>query len=60
MEKMGYKAGEGLGRNKQGISTAIEAKMRPKGAGLGARGEEHKLIPDKEPETEGPAKKVPF
>ncbi|KAG2440911.1 hypothetical protein HXX76_003764 [Chlamydomonas incerta] len=48
LEKMGYKAGEGLGRNKQGIARPVEARMRPKGAGLGVGDRE-------EPKMELPA-----
>jgi len=32
---MGYKAGQGLGRSKQGIAKPLEPKMRPKGMGMG-------------------------
>eukprot|EP01064_Diplonema_japonicum_P028282 TRINITY_DN4300_c0_g1_i1.p1 TRINITY_DN4300_c0_g1~~TRINITY_DN4300_c0_g1_i1.p1 ORF type:complete len:810 (+),score=175.26 TRINITY_DN4300_c0_g1_i1:25-2430(+) len=38
MKKMGggWKPGEGMGKNKQGISEAISVKVRPKGRGVGS------------------------
>ncbi|KAJ2904346.1 TFP11-domain-containing protein [Zalerion maritima] len=36
MMKMGWKEGEGLGKDKQGRNTAIEANLRPTKVGLGA------------------------
>eukprot|EP00201_Polytomella_parva_P008104 CAMPEP_0175055880 /NCGR_PEP_ID=MMETSP0052_2-20121109/10339_1 /TAXON_ID=51329 ORGANISM="Polytomella parva, Strain SAG 63-3" /NCGR_SAMPLE_ID=MMETSP0052_2 /ASSEMBLY_ACC=CAM_ASM_000194 /LENGTH=250 /DNA_ID=CAMNT_0016320801 /DNA_START=105 /DNA_END=853 /DNA_ORIENTATION=+ len=35
LEKMGFKAGEGLGRDKQGLAKPVEVSLRPKGMALG-------------------------
>ncbi len=41
---MGYKAGQGLGREGTGIARPLETKLRPKNMGLGAgRFEEAKM-----------------
>ncbi|XP_043936658.1 RNA-binding protein 10-like isoform X2 [Protopterus annectens] len=38
LQAMGWKAGSGLGRKQQGITSPIEASARAQGSGLGARG----------------------
>ena len=59
LAKMGYQKGEGLGRNKQGIATAIEVKQRAKRTGLGHGGiPEHKLVPDAELDAPEPQQQV--
>lgn len=58
MKMMGYKPGEGLGRDGKGISQALNVAQRPKQLGLGAAGDEHKLLADDKPPEKKPEVKV--
>lgn len=48
MAKMGYKEGQGLGKEGQGRSGVIEVQLRPQGAGLGAVAEKTKQEKEEE------------
>lgn len=48
MQKMGYKEGEGLGKEGQGRSGVIEVTLRPQGVGLGAVNEKSKQEKEEE------------
>ena len=46
LQKMGWNAGEGLGKNQQGIVDPLSAARRQQGAGLGAAGSTSAVDPD--------------
>lgn len=48
---MGYQPGKGLGKNQQGITAPIEAKLRPGSGAIGAYGPESKAPPLRKPES---------
>ncbi|PRW56706.1 septin and tuftelin-interacting 1-like protein 1 [Chlorella sorokiniana] len=53
LSKMGWSEGEGLGKDRKGISKPLEAKLRPKGMGMGFGDyTEHKLVVEGDKEKE--------
>lgn len=47
LRKMGWKEGEGLGKDGQGITKPVEAEGYVKGAGIGVRGGKSEIVKGK-------------
>lgn len=65
MASMGYKPGQGLGKNEQGVTTNLSVKQRPKNQGMGYRDEYkppevEQQVPQERPAQVCPPPLLPF